>query len=90
MLAFPSNHYIIFERGRKSTPLLCAYRIVGMILGIGPFLSDYDLAQCMEKMATYTPVTKDFWRCILSFNIYTLISIYIGIHRFKEKDIYNL
>lgn len=25
MLAFPNNHYIIFERGMKSTPLLCAY-----------------------------------------------------------------
>ena len=27
MLAFPNNHYIIFERGMKSTPLLCAYDI---------------------------------------------------------------
>ncbi len=65
-------------------------RIIGIIIGIGPFLSDYDLAQSMEKMATYTPLADDFWRCILSFHIYTLISTYIGIHRFKEKDIYNL
>lgn len=65
-------------------------RLIGIILGIGPFLSDYYLAQCMEKMTTYTPLENDFWRCILVFIIYTSVSIYIGIHRFKKMDIYNL
>jgi len=65
-------------------------RIICIIIGHDSILSDYYLVQCMEKMATYSPLAKDTWRCVFVFFIYTALSIYIGVFRFMRKDIKNL
>lgn len=50
-------------------------------------ISKFYMAPCLEKLATYTPLTRDIFVGFLVFGTYTILPTFFGMYLFNRNDV---